>query len=189
MANLAYVRVSTDEQNETRQIDALKRYDIDRWFIEKQSGKDVDREQLQELLAYAQAGDKIYTLDLSRLSRSLSDFLQMLESLKARGILLVSLSEGLDLSTPIGELVATIMMKIYEFERIRILSGQRGGIVAAKAEGKYKGRRATPRPARWAEYMELLRERKITKRELARMLKISRPTLDRLIEAEGESYE
>ncbi len=67
---IGYVRVSTVEQNEGRQIEGLKKYDIERWFIEKVSGKDTNRPKLQEMLEFAREGDTIYIHDFSRLARS-----------------------------------------------------------------------------------------------------------------------
>ena len=67
--NIAYVRVSTAEQNEARQVEALKPHGIDRWFTEKVSGKNTDRPQLQAMLEFAREGDTIYIRDLSRLAR------------------------------------------------------------------------------------------------------------------------
>ena len=71
--NIAYVRVSTAEQNEQRQIEALKQYKIEKWFVEKVTGKNCDRQQLKEMLQFAREGDCIYVMDWSRLSRSTVD--------------------------------------------------------------------------------------------------------------------
>ena len=73
--NIAYVRVSTAEQNETRQKEALKKYDIDKWFIEKASGKDTNRPRLQEMLEYIREDDTVYVEEFSRLGRSTADLL------------------------------------------------------------------------------------------------------------------
>ena len=70
---IAYVRVSTIEQNEARQVEELKKHDIQKWFIEKVSGKNTDRPELQKMLDYIREGDTVYVHDLSRLSRSTSD--------------------------------------------------------------------------------------------------------------------
>ena len=67
--NIAYVRVSTVEQNEERQLEGLKKYDIDKWFTEKVSAKDTNRPELQSMLDFAREGDTIYIWDFSRLSR------------------------------------------------------------------------------------------------------------------------
>ena len=60
MSNIAYVRVSTAEQNEARQIEALKKHTIDKWFTEKVSGKNMNRPQLEAMLDYVREGDTIY---------------------------------------------------------------------------------------------------------------------------------
>lgn len=73
--NIAYVRVSTIEQNEARQVEALRVHQIDKWFKEKVSGKDTNRPQLQAMLEFAREGDTIYIHDFSRLARSTSDLL------------------------------------------------------------------------------------------------------------------
>ena len=77
--NLAYCRVSTILQNEARQIEALKKYNIEKWFIDKVSGKNTKRPQLQEMLDFAREGDVIYIHDLSRLARNIRDLLEILE--------------------------------------------------------------------------------------------------------------
>lgn len=80
--NLAYVRVSTVEQNEERQIEALKKFNIEKWFTEKVSGKNMDRPKLQEMLDFCREGDTIYIHDFSRLARSTKDLLDIVERLK-----------------------------------------------------------------------------------------------------------
>ena len=67
---IAYVCVSSADQNEARQIEALKRYDIEKWFTEKVSGKDMNRPELQNMLEFAREGDTVYVEDFSRLARS-----------------------------------------------------------------------------------------------------------------------
>lgn len=69
MSNIAYVRVSTAEQNEARQIEALKKHNIDKWFTEKVSGKNMNRPQLEAMLDYVREGDTVYIHDFSRLAR------------------------------------------------------------------------------------------------------------------------
>ena len=73
---VAYVRVSTEEQNEARQIEALKKHGIEKWFTEKISGKSMDRPQLQAMLDYVREGDTVYIHDFSRLARSTRDCLR-----------------------------------------------------------------------------------------------------------------
>ena len=93
---VAYVRVSTVEQNEARQVEALQKHGIEKWYTEKVSGKDTKREQLQLMLDFVREGDVIYTMDFSRLSRSVSDLLNIIETLDNKGVRLVSLKENLE---------------------------------------------------------------------------------------------
>ena len=134
--NIAYVRVSTIEQNESRQVEGLKKYNIDKWFIEKCSGKDTNRPELQTMLDYAREGDTVYIHEFSRLARSTKDLLEIVEGLNKKGVQLVSNKENLDTSTPTGKLMLTFIGAIAEFERQQILERQREGIALAKAEGK-----------------------------------------------------
>lgn len=180
--NLAYVRVSTVEQNEERQIEALKMFNIEKWFTEKVSGKDMDRPKLQEMLDFCREGDTIYIHDFSRLARSTKDLLDIVERLKEKGVHLVSNKENIDSSTPQGKLMLTMIAAIYEFERENMLERQREGIAIAKREGKFKGRKPLELDD-FDKYYELYVSRQITKSEMARKLNISRPTLDKMIKA------
>ena len=87
--NIAYVRVSTVEQNEARQIETLEKYSIEKWFKEKASGKNTERKELKNMLDFAREGDTIYVLDFSRLARSVKDLLDITEKLKAKNINLI----------------------------------------------------------------------------------------------------
>lgn len=180
--NLAYVRVSTVEQNEERQIEALKKFNIEKWFAEKVSGKNMDRPKLQEMLDFCREGDTIYIHDFSRLARSTKDLLDIVERLKEKGVHLVSNKENIDSSTPQGKLMLTMIAAIYEFERENMLERQREGIAIAKREGKFKGRKPLELDD-FDKYYELYVSRQITKSEMARKLNISRPTLDKMIKA------
>ena len=180
--NLAYVRVSTVEQNEERQIEALKKFNIEKWFTEKVSGKNMDRPKLQEMLDFCREGDTIYIHDFSRLARSTKDLLDIVERLKEKGVHLVSNKENIDSSTPQGKLMLTMIAAIYEFERENMLERQHEGIAIAKREGKFKGRKPLELDD-FDKYYKLYVSRQITKSEMARKLNISRPTLDKMIKA------
>lgn len=80
--NIAYVRVSSVDQNEARQREALIKYNIEKWYVEKVSGKNTNRVQLQAMLEFAREGDTIYIHDLSRLARNTVDLLKIVELLK-----------------------------------------------------------------------------------------------------------
>lgn len=177
---LAYIRVSTIDQNEQRQIEAMERYDIEKWFIEKVSAKDTNRQKLQELLDFAREGDVIHIHDFSRLARSTKDLLEIVELLHEKGVTLISNKENIDTGTPTGKLMLTMIGAINEFERTNLLERQREGIEIAKREKRYKGRKAVIVPDFEKHYQRYLR-REINKTELAWELNISRPTLDKLI--------
>ena len=144
--NVAYVRVSTVEQNEARQVEALEKYGIEKWFIEKKSGKNTDRPKLQEMLAVVREGDTVHIHDLSRLARSTADLLVIVENFNSQGVHLVSNKENIDSSTPTGKLMLTMIGAINQFERENLLERQREGVAIAKREGKYHGRKPAPLP-------------------------------------------
>ena len=177
--NIAYIRVSTAEQNEARQKEALQKYSIDRWFIEKASGKDLNRPKLQEMLEYIREDDIVYVEEFSRLGRSTADLLATVQKIEAAGAQFVSLKEQFDTTTPAGRLQMTMMAAIAEFERDMILERQREGIAIAKAAGKYKGRKEITVP-NIGEYYEKYMSRQGSKVSIAAELGISRTTLDKL---------
>lgn len=180
---VAYVRVSTIEQNEARQIEALEKHGIEKWFTEKVSGKNTtDRPELNNMIDFVREGDTVYIHDFSRLARSTKDLLEIVERLTAKGVHLVSNKENVDTSTPTGKLMLTMIGAIAEFERQNMLDRQAEGIAIAKREGKYRGRKAIEIDSDLfkAQYERYTR-REINKTELAKALKVSRPTLDKMI--------
>ena len=185
--NIAYIRVSTVEQNEQRQIEAMKPFNIEKWFIEKISAKDTNRPKLQELLEFAREGDTIHVHDFSRLARSTKDLLDIVEQLTQKNIYLVSNKENIDTSTPTGKLMLTMIGAINEFERYNLLERQREGIAIAKRNGKDTGGKRKNVPNFENGYQRYLR-REISKVALAKELRISRPTLDKLIKEYTEEH-
>ena len=186
MAHIAYVRVSTAEQNDARQIEALKKHNIDKWFTEKVSGKNMNIPQLEAMLDYVREGDTVYIHDFSRLARSTKDLLTIVEKLQNKKVHLVSNKENLDTSTPTGKLMLTMIAAINEFERENLLERQREGIAIAKEQGKFKGGQVKRIDDKtFTEAYERYQRRELTKTQLAAELKISRPTLDKLIKDKG----
>ena len=138
---VAYVRVSSEDQNEARQMEALKKYDIEKWFVEKISAKDMNRAKLREMRDFVREGDTVYIHDFSRLARSTADLLTLTEEFSTKGVFLVSDKENIDSSTATGKLMLTMIAAINEFERANIRERQREGIDIAKRKGIYKGRK------------------------------------------------
>ena len=185
MANVGYVRVSTVEQNEGRQVAALKPHSIDKWYIDKCSGKDTDRPQFKAMLDYIREGDTVFVEDFSRLSRSVADLLKILESCKHKKIRLVSLKENTDTSTPTGELFVTIVAAINQFERRNILERQAEGIALAKSKGVYKGRKRIQRPDNWSDVYARWKRREITGAQAMKELDLKRNTFYNFVKMEN----
>lgn len=179
---VAYIRVSTIEQNECRQTEAMQDKGIDKYFTEKVSAKDTNRPQLKAMLDFVREGDTVYIHDFSRLARSTKDLLDIVEKLNDKGVHLVSNKENIDTSTPTGKLMLTMIGAIAEFERANLLERQREGIALAKRAGKYKGGQVKKiDDTLFDELYSKYQRRELTKTELAKKLKISRPTLDKVI--------
>ena len=181
---VAYIRVSTIEQNEQRQLAAMESKGIEKYFIEKCSGKDTNRPKLKEMLDFVREGDTIYIHDFSRLARSTEDLLNIVNQLTAKGVHLISNKENLDTSTPTGKLMLTMIAAINQFERENLLERQKEGIRIAKEEGRYKG--GQPNKIDTTLFNSLKEEynnRQISNTEFAQRLGVSRPTLDKLLKA------
>lgn len=185
---IAYIRVSSLDQSEQRQIDAMQQYNIDKWFIEKVSAKDTNRPKLQEMLEFIREGDTLHIHDFSRLARSTKDLLDIVELLNHKGVTLVSNKENIVSSTPTGKLMLTMIGAINEFERTNLLERQREGIAIAKRNRVYKGRKPIRIPQFEQQYERYLK-REISKSGLAKELGISRPTLDKQIHEYTDSKE
>lgn len=140
---IGYARVSTDEQNEARQLKSFSDYSekITKIFTDKMSGKDTNRPQLKAMLDYVREGDVVVVSDFSRLARSTTDMLQIVKELTDKGVALISIKEKVDTDTPQGRFMLTIFAALAELERETILQRQREGISIAKKQGKYKGRK------------------------------------------------
>lgn len=178
MMNIAYVRVSSVEQNEERQVDALKQFRIDKWFIEKVSGKNMDRPELDAMLNFVREGDTVYVLDFSRLSRSLKDLVTIIDELNSKHANLISVKEDFDLSKPVGRLMVGLIGSINEFERENLLERQREGIAIAKEKGVYKGRKPNVYEGSFKnDILEDVIAKKISVSEAARLLGVTRATV------------
>lgn len=139
---LGYLRTSTLEQSEMRQRLALLDQGVDpeHLYIDKQSGKDADREQLKAMLAFARKGDTVITESISRIARNTRDLLNIVDQLTSKGVEFVSLKEAIDTTTPQGKFMLTVFAAMATLEREQLLQRQAEGIAIAKSNGVYKGR-------------------------------------------------
>ena len=140
---VGYIRVSTLLQNTARQLDGVT---LDRIFEDKASGKDANRPQLDECMNFLREGDTLHVHSMDRLARNLDDLRRIVKDLTGRGVAVKFEKEALTFSgesSPMANLMLSMLGAVAEFERALILDRQREGIAIAKREGKYRGRRST----------------------------------------------
>ena len=177
---VGYARTSTIEQAAgfEAQLKRLKETGCEKVFKEQVSSVG-ERNQLQTALEFIREGDTLVVTKLDRLARSTSDLLRINEAVENKGARLRILDLDLDTSTATGKLLLTMVGAIAAFERDLMLERQREGIAAAKAAGKYKGRKATARAK--ADQVWELKIQGIGASEIARRLGIGRASVYRVI--------
>jgi len=151
--NYGYIRVSTADQCEDRQIIALTEHGISpvNIYTDKLSGKNTVRPALQKLLSTVKSGDTVIVESVSRFARNTKDLLDLIEKLTAKGVEFVSQKENIDTTTPTGKFMLTVFGAVAELERGYILQRQREGIAAAKARGVRFGRPVKSPPTNFVE--------------------------------------
>ena len=174
-----YVRVSSKDQNEDRQVITMREMQIpeENIFIDKQSGKDFNRPQYKKLLRKVKPDDLIYIKSIDRLGRNYSEILDQWKVITKdkRVDLYVMDMPILDtrreknlLGTFISDLVLALLSYVTENERINIRQRQAEGIAAAKARGVHFGRRPNPLPENFYEVYQLWKMKKISVSEAAK---------------------
>ncbi|WP_313514774.1 recombinase family protein [Pseudomonas sp.] len=142
-AVLAYARVSSDGQSVDAQRHAIaQRHNVAKWFTDEATSgatKALKREGFGALHGYAREGDTVVVAAIDRLGRDTVDVLETVEALKAKGVSVVSLREGFDLSSPVGKMMLTMLAAVAELERSNIKARQMAGIEKARADGKKLG--------------------------------------------------
>lgn len=138
---VGYVRCSTIEQNEARQLKMMEEQKAEKLFIDMASGKNTDRRAFKEMMAFVRAGDMVIVESISRIARNTRDLLSIVSELTEKQVEFISLKENIDTTTPQGRFMLTVFGALAELERENILERQREGIEIAKSEGKYKGRK------------------------------------------------
>lgn len=176
---IGYARVSTEDQDTALQRDALTDAGCERLFEETASGSRIDRVQLLAALEFARPGDTIVVWKLDRLARSLSQLIQTVEGLEARGVGMRSLTETIDSTTAGGKLIFHIFGALAEFERGVIRERTREGLLAARKRGRVGGRPSALSDQDIAVARTLLADATIPVTEIARRLGVSPATFYR----------
>jgi len=173
---IGYIRVSTVHQNTDRQLEGIH---LDKVFEEKVSAKTKNRPRLQEMLNYIRDGDTVVVHDISRLARNIQDLHFLVEEITSKGASLRFVKEGLsfssDKSEPMNVLLLSMLGAVYQFEREIMRERQKEGIAAAKAKGKFTGRKKTINDE---DIMRLVNEGKSI-RKVADVLGISMSSVQR----------
>ncbi len=175
---IGYIRVSTQEQNTLRQEVLMESLGVDEVYIDRMSGKNANRPELQKLMDYVRRGDTVIVESISRFARNTRDLLELVERLTEKGVEFISKKEAIDTTTPTGKFMLTVFGAVAELEREYILQRQREGIALAKQAGKYRGRKPLS-PPDLERVMAKWRKGEISAAAAMRMLKLSKTTFYR----------
>ena len=184
---IGYVRVSTFDQNPERQLENIQ---VDRSFIDKASGKDVKRPQLEAMMSFVREGDTLVVHSMDRLARNLDDLRRIVQTLTQRGIRVEFVKEHLAFTgedSPMATFMLSVMGAFAEFERALIRDRQREGIAVAKQRGAYRGRKRSLSEEQIADLRgrvnagdkkaQIARDFKISRETLYQYLRIHRPAM------------
>lgn len=181
---VGYVRVSTLDQKTDRQLVGTE---LHRTFTDHASGKDTDRPELAQMVAYVREGDTVIVHSMDRLARNLEDLRGLVRTLTGKGVRVQFLKESLIFTaeaSPLSQLLLNVMGSFAEFERALIRERQREGIALAKVRGIYKGRKRSLTAEQVAEIVARVNsDRQAKKARLAREYKVSRETIHRYLRA------
>jgi len=185
--NYSYERVSTTHQDERRQEISLEAYNIPKGnkYLDKLSGKNTDRPELQKLLERVKTGDTVIVESISRFARNTRDLLELIEKLKEKQVEFISKKENIDTATPSGKFMLTVFAAMAQMEREIIVERVREGMAKAKRYGTKSGRpigRPEPKlPKDFDRYYPKVLSGELTKVEFAKLLDVSRMTVYRYI--------
>lgn len=174
---VAYVRVSSADQNEARQLEALEASGgYDKLFVEKISAKNRQRPELDAMLSHVREGDVVRVKSIDRLARSTSDLLGIVQDLSDKGVSVEFLdTPEMNVNSAQGKFMLTVMGAFAELERTTIKERQSEGIEIAKAEGRFAKKKALS-PQQIEEAAQK-REDGVSVADLAKDLGVSKQTL------------
>ncbi len=184
--NIGYIRVSTHEQNAARQEVLMSELGVEIIFIDRASGKNMERPELKKLLNFVHEGDVVIVESISRFARNTKDLLNLIEHLNEKNVEFISKKETIDTSTPTGKFMLTIFAAVAELEREYLLQRQREGIEIAKELGKYKGRKKKPLPNNFDNVIEQWQDGIITAKQAMELLDMPSSTFYRKIHETDE---
>ena len=174
---IAYVRVSTVDQNSNRQV-----IEADKTYEDKATGSNTDRPQLQEMLRNLQEGDEVHVWSIDRLARSIIDMHDLIKKITESGCSVHFIKEGLVFTpekvNPINDLILNVLSSVYQFEVAISKQRQREGIEKAKADGKYKGRSTALQES--PKVIQLLKKG-VSQRNIAKEVGISLSSVQRIV--------
>ena len=173
---IGYIRVSSFDQNPNRQLENIK---LDKVFIDKVSGKTIQRPQLEAMMSFIREGDTVIVHSMDRLARNLDDLRKIVRNLTAQGIKIQFIKENLTFTgedTPMSNLLLSMLGAFAEFERALIRERQLEGIAIAKQKGLYKGRKPILNQEQIKEIKMRVKKGE-KKARIAREFGISRETL------------
>lgn len=174
---VGYARVSTLDQNERLQTDALTKAGCERVFADHASGAKAHRPELDRLLDVIREGDTLIVWKLDRLGRSVQNLVDLMNLLQSRGVGFRSLTENMDTTTPGGVLVFNVFAAMAQFERDLIRERTNAGLRAARARGRKGGRPSKLTEKQSARIRELYQSRALTVQEIADQYQVSRNTI------------
>lgn len=178
--NIGYARVSTQDQDLSLQLDALKAAGCKKIYQEKITGTKKERSQLNKLLEQLREGDVVVIWKLDRLARSLKDLVSLVNEIQEKSGALHSLNDQIDTTTPHGKFTFHVFAALAEFERDIISERTKAGLAAARARGRKGGRpKGLSQKAQHTAIIaeKLYQERELTVKEICEQLSISKGTL------------
>lgn len=166
----------------------MKKLDVEKLFIDKISGKNMERPMLKEMMGFVRSGDIVVVESISRFARNTRDLLELVDQLVAKGVQFVSMKEKIDTSTPSGKFMLTVFGAVAQLERDYILQRQKEGIAIAKANGKYQGRKKIQND-RFDEIYEKWKNNEMTAIQAMKLLNYSKTTFYRRVKEMKENEE
>lgn len=176
---IGYMRVSTGDQSIDLQKDQLTQAGCDRIFQDVASGAKSDRQGLRDAIEFCRPGDVLVCWKLDRVGRSLKDLIEIVNTMKDRGVGFRCLTQQLDTTTPSGMLIFHVFGAMAEFERGLIRERTAAGLISARARGRLGGRPKIDNSKRAEVASTLHVEGKTSIKQICETLKISRATFYR----------